>query len=33
VPPPRTVAQVDERNALEGVERLDFYLVRKDLPV
>ncbi|MCK6502125.1 peroxiredoxin [Myxococcota bacterium] len=31
VPPPKTVAQVAERNALQGVERLDFYLVKKDL--
>jgi peroxiredoxin (alkyl hydroperoxide reductase subunit C) len=31
VPAPRTVAQVDERNAMEGVNRLDFYLVKKSL--
>jgi peroxiredoxin (alkyl hydroperoxide reductase subunit C) len=31
VPPPRTVAQLDERKALTGVERLDFYLIKKQL--
>ena len=31
VPPPKTVAQVAERNALTGVDRLDFYLIKKSL--
>ncbi len=31
VPPPRTTAQVDARLAMEGVERLDFYLVKREL--
>ena len=32
VPPPKSEADVAARNALTGVERLDFYLVKKDLP-
>lgn len=31
VPPPKTMKEVDERNALSDVERLDFYLVKKSL--
>ena len=31
VPPPKTVADVAQRKALEGVDRLDFYLVKRDL--
>jgi peroxiredoxin 2/4 len=31
VPPPKTVADVEKRKALKGVERLDFYLIKRDL--
>lgn len=31
VPPPKTEKEVDDRMALTGVERLDFYLTRKSL--
>ncbi|NUN50178.1 MAG: peroxiredoxin [Candidatus Brocadiae bacterium] len=31
VPPPKTVADVDARAALQGVERMDFYLVKKSV--
>ena len=31
VPPPKTEKEVEDRLALQGVERLDFYLVKKSL--
>ena len=31
IPPPRTEKEVEERLALQGVERLDFYLTKKSL--
>ncbi len=31
VPPPKTEAEVEARNALKDVERLDFYLVKKSI--
>jgi peroxiredoxin (alkyl hydroperoxide reductase subunit C) len=31
VPPPKTLAEVAQRDALDNVERVDFYLVKKDL--
>jgi peroxiredoxin (alkyl hydroperoxide reductase subunit C) len=31
VPPPKSEAEVKQRLALEGVERLDFYLIKKSL--
>jgi len=31
VPPPKTMKEVEQREALEGVDRVDFYLVKRDL--
>jgi hypothetical protein len=31
VPPPKTEKEVEARNKLQNVERLDFYLVKKSL--
>jgi peroxiredoxin 2/4 len=31
VPPPKTVTEMDQRDQMQGVERVDFYLVKRDL--